>query len=259
MHQATLPSELILQMSNNKSCLNCEAPLMGDFCHQCGQKASVSRITFTETLRDFLSGAFSFEGLLVKTVRDLLIRPGVVFTSFIAGKRKRYYKPVSFYLLMTAIYLLVRAGIGYNPIRGKRVSMQGVHIDEQTSLTLSTILRKAGAFMLANVNYVMFFLVFAIALMFRLLFRKNYPYNLAEYSSAGLYIVGIYVMLSVPLMILSHYSGVSSSMQMVFLCIALFYMSYPFAKGYGLIKRMIFCLLASFGSILLYILLGFGL
>ena len=134
-----------------ENCLNCNTKLQGKFCSACGQSANVGRITFKETFIQFLNSAFSLESNLWKTVQSLVRNPGNVFREFIAGKRKSYYQPVSFFLVMTAIYVIVRLMIGYDPLEDQKQNLESAP-DE----TL-----QASRFLVKNINYIMIFLAFS--------------------------------------------------------------------------------------------------
>ena len=178
--------------SDKDNCLNCEELLQGNFCIQCGQPASTGRITFKETFKHFLSSTLSMEGPLLLTIHHLIISPGLVFKEFIEGKRKKYYKPVPFYVLLTASYIITRALIDYDPLEGQMGSL-GQQGSEDANKG-----REAARFMVDNINNIMFFLVFSIALNLKLFFRKKY--NLAEYTSIGLFITGLYILFGIIMM-----------------------------------------------------------
>ncbi|WP_333601239.1 DUF3667 domain-containing protein [Flavobacterium sp.] len=93
-------------MSHSANCLNCEVPIAGKFCANCGQKADTHRITFRHFIfHDILHGVWHFEKGILFTAKEALVRPGKAALDYIAGKRIRYYNV--FYLIL----LLVGLGI----------------------------------------------------------------------------------------------------------------------------------------------------
>lgn len=44
-----------------KNCLNCDTPLQGTFCHQCGQKNLPRRQDIGDFITNFISSFYSFE------------------------------------------------------------------------------------------------------------------------------------------------------------------------------------------------------
>lgn len=55
-----------------------------------------------------------FEGKFFTTLKAVIFHPGRLSLDYIAGIRKRYYKPVSFYLLIVILYLLFPLFPGLN-------------------------------------------------------------------------------------------------------------------------------------------------
>ena len=232
------------------SCLNCGNLLEGNFCKKCGQKANINRITFKETFKNFLSSSLSLEGPLLFTVYHLILNPGKIFREFIGGKRKTYYQPVPFYLLMTALYLILRALLDYDPLEGQIES-----VDQEKS-TSQYRAKEAAKFMVDNISNIMFFLVFSIALNLKIFFKKHY--NFAEYTSIGLFIVGLYTLFGILIMLINTFtSAVNNKLQLLIMVILIGYCSSSLFRRYNfwsIIKYIMVSLL----SLILYMILGFG-
>jgi hypothetical protein len=89
------------------ACPECEAALVGDYCHLCGGKRPEARDL---TVRHFFSEAAqeltSVEhSKLFHTIWALLFRPGFLTVEWIAGRRRRYLKPLNLYLGVFALSL----------------------------------------------------------------------------------------------------------------------------------------------------------
>ncbi len=93
------------------SCLNCGNKFHGHYCSNCGQKATVSKLTWASLLREFLHFFTHAEHSFIYTSRSLFTRPGQIIKEFLDGKRKKVHKPVTFVLVWFAIYKLADAGI----------------------------------------------------------------------------------------------------------------------------------------------------
>lgn len=238
-------------MTTNGKCLNCNAPLQGNFCAACGQKRSVGRITFNETISGFLSASFAFEGPLLYTIKGLILNPGKVFREYFSGRRKTYYKPVAFFILMTALYLILRTIIDYDPLAGK------LSANTDTGLPDMVIKSKEAArFMVAHINHIMFFLVFAIALTCKLFFWKKQ--NLAEFTAAGFFISGMYILFGIPQMFISKYTSFNSNqIQLIILAIYIIYCLGSLFKKKNF-RNLLAYFSAAILSILLYVAIGFG-
>lgn len=89
-------------------CKNCGEKTIskGKYCHGCGQKSNTHRLTLKHFfLHDILHGLFHLDKGLLKTLKEIFIRPGGVALDYIKGKRKRYYN--FFYLLLIIIGIYV--------------------------------------------------------------------------------------------------------------------------------------------------------
>lgn len=235
---------------NKTNCLNCKSPLQGNYCIQCGQKADVSRITFGETFKNFLSSTFSFEGPLLNTVQYLIVNPGKVFREFIEGKRKTYYQPVQFYVLLTAIYLITRALLDFDPLKGQFAAA------EKSGSELLNISIEAARFMVDNINNIMFFLVFSIAFTLKLFFRKQY--NLAEYTSVGLFICGLYTLFGTLMMVISSIIPTGkNAWHLLFLILLVGYSTGSLFKSPDFWSVFKYALVSVL-SLILYMIFGFG-
>ncbi|MBD80588.1 MAG: hypothetical protein CL840_16860 [Crocinitomicaceae bacterium] len=251
VEQKNLVLELIMELENRGKCLNCGFEPTGDFCASCGQSSTVSRITIKETWDHFLSSAFSFEGPLLYTIKQLILSPGAVFREFVGGRRKQYYKPVAFFILTSALYIIVRAIIGFNPLEGA--------IDPKIDQSTNEVMRNIGVasrFMVDNINNIMFFLVFSLALVFKMFYSKRY--NLAEYASMGFYITGIYIQVGILFMLFSQFVfRINNGYQLIFLIFYVIYCTRSLIAESSFLSYLKYVLIALFG-ILLYMIFGFG-
>mgnify|MGYP001391352892 CR=1 FL=1 len=167
------------------SCKNCGASIEGEYCAHCGQRAKIHKVTFKETFQDFWDFAFSINGPFLVTLKFIFTNPGKLFREYLEGKRKRYYKPVAFFILLTVIHVLIRSIIGFNALENSRRSTQ--QIDKMTELY------EAGQFMFENINNLLFFSVFSLALFLKLFFYKRA--SLAEFVAVSFYLTGVYIFL----------------------------------------------------------------
>lgn len=168
---------------------------------------------------------------------------------FLSGKRKRYYKPVAFFILTTVVYLVIRSLINFDPFS----SITSVQVDEGAS---GHKLGQARELMLANINKMLFIFVFTLAVFLKLFFYKKY--TLAEYVVVAFYCAGIYTLFTTVNMFFIQY--VSKDIQvggMILMWIYFIYAMVSFFQGskwiVGLKAGLLFYI-ATF----LYIFLAFG-
>lgn len=90
------------------ACLNCGAALSGPFCAACGQSAATpEHVTFRALWTDFRVNKLGLDRGFFVTVRDVLLRPGVVATAFVEGRRRTYVHPLTFLFVAYGLYAVV--------------------------------------------------------------------------------------------------------------------------------------------------------
>lgn len=230
-------------------CKNCGTLVSGNFCQECGQRTSVHKVTFKETINDFVESVFTINAPFFLTLKFLITRPGRLFDEFLSGKRKRYYRPIAFFVLTTIIYLLIRALINFDPFKGTSV-IAANNQDVDRTLTL------ARNFMLLNIDKFLFVFVFALAVFLKLFFYKKYA--LAEFMAISFYLVGMYTLFTILNMFYLQY--IDSQFQTLSLLIMLVYFIYSMLSFFkvGRIRVFFKSLMVYFFSLILYIVLAFG-
>ncbi|MBX3227379.1 MAG: DUF3667 domain-containing protein [Labilithrix sp.] len=90
------------------ACLNCELPLIGKFCHACGQAAKTpARITLGAILHELPHAILHLEHALPHTIVALLRRPGHTMREYLGGKRVHTYSPFTLLFLTAGLLGLV--------------------------------------------------------------------------------------------------------------------------------------------------------
>lgn len=92
-------------------CLNCDAPLTGPFCSQCGQNGRPVR-KLSQLLLEFLNSLFHFDTKAWRTLPMVLFRPGTLTRDYIYGKRARYISPLATFLLCVFALFFVFSWVG---------------------------------------------------------------------------------------------------------------------------------------------------
>jgi Protein of unknown function (DUF3667) len=89
------------------TCVNCGTPLTGPFCAQCGEKAFDAH---DKTIAHFLHEAFHFithlDGKFLRSLRLVFFKPGFLSLEYCQGVRKKYFRPVSLFLVGVILYLI---------------------------------------------------------------------------------------------------------------------------------------------------------
>jgi hypothetical protein len=101
----------------HRRCANCDAPLSGNFCANCGQKAHVHR-SLAHVGEEILHGITHFDGKAWTTLPLLAFRPGKLTREYIEGKRARYIAPVPLFLLVVFLMFFVFSFVRFDPGSG---------------------------------------------------------------------------------------------------------------------------------------------
>lgn len=88
-------------------CKSCGHSFSGKFCNQCGEKVYTDKDrSVVHLLSDGLHFITHFEGSFFKTIIALFTKPGKFSLDYCDGVRKKYFKPIGFFLLLVILYLL---------------------------------------------------------------------------------------------------------------------------------------------------------
>jgi len=96
-------------IESQTNCKNCQESLVinAKFCFTCGQ----STRTFDEPVKSVLFDAFheslDIDGKVLKTLRTLVFKPGILTREFNQGRRSSYTPPLRMYLVMSIIFFFV--------------------------------------------------------------------------------------------------------------------------------------------------------
>jgi hypothetical protein len=85
-------------------CENCNAPLSGPYCAQCGQPAIDYRRSFGHVLVDVLNEFLNWDSKFFATIALLIFKPWRLTNEFLAGKRVRHVHPLRLYLLASILF-----------------------------------------------------------------------------------------------------------------------------------------------------------
>jgi len=91
-------------MNKSSHCKNCNTPLNGQYCHNCGQKDLDLRKPFREVFSELIGPVADFDKKLFKTLYEYLRHPGKVPAGYMAGKRKTYLPPIRLYLIVSIFF-----------------------------------------------------------------------------------------------------------------------------------------------------------
>jgi hypothetical protein len=92
----------------NSHCLNCNAHLDNavKFCSQCGQNKNVHRFTMYNFFHEGFHAFTHTDKGIFHLLKSLALRPGTTAREYITGKRKKYFNPFTFFLILMGIFVL---------------------------------------------------------------------------------------------------------------------------------------------------------
>ena len=101
-------------------CENCEAPLTGEYCAQCGQHAIDYRRSLARLVVDAADSLLNWDTKFLHTVVVLLVRPWRLTNDFNAGRRVRYVHPLRLYLIASILFFLLGNLLNFTGFRDDR-------------------------------------------------------------------------------------------------------------------------------------------
>lgn len=104
----------------SQSCPECATPLVGEYCHHCGEKLPDAHdLTMKHFLHHGLHELTHFDSKIFRTLQALVFRPGLLTVEYLAGRRQRYVLPLRLFLVIFALnfFLYTRPGIALYDIR----------------------------------------------------------------------------------------------------------------------------------------------
>lgn len=159
------------------NCRNCNNPVNGNFCCNCGQALKTKRVDRHYILHE-IQHILHFEKGILYTIRELLVSPGQNIREFITANRSRLVKPILFIIVTSLIYSLInhffRIEEGYVNYKDTKA--------EATSFIFSWIQNHYGY---ANIIMGVF-----IAFWLKLFFRR-YDYNFFEILILLCFVMGM--------------------------------------------------------------------
>ncbi len=92
-------------------CGNCDTPLVGPYCAQCGQHAHESARNLSAVVHNAWHDLTHLDGRLWPTIYRLLLQPGQLTVDYFAERRARYLPPVRLYLVLSLAFFAL-SGLG---------------------------------------------------------------------------------------------------------------------------------------------------
>lgn len=94
---------LQLPERDEKICLNCNAEIIGRYCHQCSQENVEPQQSFGHVIIHFLLHFTHFDTRTFRTLKFLFGSPGFLSEEYVKGRRERFVDPLRLYMTISAV------------------------------------------------------------------------------------------------------------------------------------------------------------
>lgn len=193
-------------------CLNCGTPWQGAYCHACGQRRPLARLTMPALSRDLIERIVNLEQGLLRTFWGLLVRPRETVQAYLDGQRKKLSHPFAFLLIAATLSVLSVNLFGESFwIEFRSAVSAGVtHM-----LNPAQVLRFQDYWVMlfGILPYWMLIYSFPTALLVKLFFRRS-GFTLAELWVAVMFGIGLAIAVDIPVTAVLVFSGISMTAQM---------------------------------------------
>ncbi|MDA9056700.1 DUF3667 domain-containing protein [Flavobacteriaceae bacterium] len=196
-----------IKTKNSVFCQNCDTRFKGNYCPNCGQQLKEFQKPFKFLMVDLAGNIFSFDTRLLRSLKDLITRPGSYTLEYINGHRMRYVPPLRLYVFISFLFFLllstfvnrnviisedVKSSINSNLKKGLKeneisADIEALNIEGDTDLfnvtefldILQSVINDPSRYMnsfLTFVSWTLFLLMPLYAFILWLFFRKSQPY-----------------------------------------------------------------------------------
>lgn len=168
------------------TCPTCGTELQGKFCHHCGEREfHAGELSIRHFLAHVLEEFTHLDSKAFITLRYLFTRPGFLTAEFVAGRKACYMKPLSLFLVASALLLIansIRPRSPYDVHWLAQVDQAGngqldallTRLSAKKSLEKEVLIDRIQEREHRLVTTAEFAIVLAVALVLALLYRKHY-------------------------------------------------------------------------------------
>jgi hypothetical protein len=221
-------------------CKNCGNIITDKYCSRCGQEKITGRLTVGGLLMKFAETITHAEHGIFRLVKELCIHPAKVSHEYIDGKRKKYFSPVKYLIVVVSLSAVLVAYLEMNRVPFEPVFSADSDIDDVVE------------YRFFNHNYYKYYMFLSIPLAaaFSYFIFRSSRFSYAENLVLNTYILSqvvlLHTLLIIPLIIYS--SSFDDIIILIYMITAALYLLgayYSFFKGkwYVLLLKSIVTLL----------------
>lgn len=101
------PFRYAMNEEDTHRCCNCDCEYVGNFCPQCGQKATLGALNWSSVRENVMEIWGVGTRSMTYTLWQLLWRPGYLIRDYISGKRQVSFPPVKMLLIVAIVCTLI--------------------------------------------------------------------------------------------------------------------------------------------------------
>ncbi|MFH7011782.1 DUF3667 domain-containing protein [Flavobacterium sp. FlaQc-52] len=219
-------------------CKNCETENYPDFnyCPECSQRVNLHRISPHEIFHEAIHYFLHADKGIFQLIMSLTLKSGTVAKEYINGKRKKYFPPLNFFLLVAAIFVFISNIPKETPpidIPKENQELSAISDPVQKEKIIHLYERKEKMFhFIKKYSNLMAMMALPLLAFFFWLFYKKENYNYTEHLVAGMYMLGFCILVNtlliLPISLLFHLS--TNYQALFFLLFQLFYFTLFYYK-----------------------------
>ena len=118
----------------SNKCLNCNhnLELTDIYCPSCSQLNSTKQLSIKDFFGEFLSSIFTYDSRLRYTLKDLLLKPGIISKNYVKGQRLKYANPFRFFLSVSITYFLLQGIVNTFVVTDKTPVVKNLTVNGET-------------------------------------------------------------------------------------------------------------------------------
>ncbi|MFB9372853.1 DUF3667 domain-containing protein [Algimonas porphyrae] len=93
-----LDQDDVPNQNQSLNCFACDAPMVGLYCHKCGNKNDNYRRSVWSLGIELFQNLTAFDGRMLRSLKSLILKPGQMSRDYSNGARQRWTSPIRFYI-----------------------------------------------------------------------------------------------------------------------------------------------------------------
>lgn len=221
-------------MKENQLCINCQEPLKGKFCYNCGEKVVENKDFYLKTLfQQFVDGFSNFDAKFLKSFYYLLLKPGQLSLNYINGLRVPFMKPFQLFIVVNILFFFFLGDADIFRIPAKWYFTSEINLDNKLSeaITLDVFKQKYESESLTNSKLFIFILLPFFSLVFWLI-NWNKKINFGKHFIFAIHYLSFFMLFSVTLVITPKAIWTPRIVQIVLFTVNFIYLFFAIKKFY---------------------------